>query len=98
MADELRDPPIIDPPIRLAVCVSGEGTTLQNLIDRLRRGDDSARRELLQRAHDRLLRIAATLFNEDFPGLRGRHDRGGHRGGYLGRRSTATGRCLFSGR
>jgi RNA polymerase sigma factor (sigma-70 family) len=47
---------------------------LQNLIDRLRRGDDSARRELLQRAHDRLLRIAATLFNEDFPGLRGRHD------------------------
>jgi RNA polymerase sigma factor (sigma-70 family) len=47
---------------------------LQNLIDRLRCGDDSARRELLQRAHDRLLRIAATLFNEDFPGLRGRHD------------------------
>jgi RNA polymerase sigma factor (sigma-70 family) len=47
---------------------------LQNLIDRLRRGDDSARRELLQRAHERLLRIAATLFNEDFPGLRGRHD------------------------
>ena len=25
MAEELRDPPIIDPPIRLAVCVSGEG-------------------------------------------------------------------------
>ena len=47
---------------------------LQTLIDRLRRGDDSARRELLQRAHDRLLRIAATLFNEDFPGLHGRHD------------------------
>jgi RNA polymerase sigma factor (sigma-70 family) len=47
---------------------------LQELIDRLRRGDDSARRELLQRAHDRLLKIAATLFHEDFPGLRGRHD------------------------
>jgi phosphoribosylglycinamide formyltransferase 1 len=31
-----RDPPIVDPPIRLAVCVSGEGTTLQNLIDRIR--------------------------------------------------------------
>src|SRR5262245_41270190 len=30
-----RDPPIVDPPIRLAVCVSGEGTTLQNLIDQV---------------------------------------------------------------
>jgi phosphoribosylglycinamide formyltransferase-1 len=36
MAEELRDPPIIGPPIRLAVCVSGGGTTLQNLIDRIR--------------------------------------------------------------
>ncbi len=36
MADELRDPPISGPPIRLAVCVSGGGTTLQNLIDRIR--------------------------------------------------------------
>lgn len=33
MADSPRDPPISDPPIRLAVCVSGGGTTLQNLID-----------------------------------------------------------------
>jgi phosphoribosylglycinamide formyltransferase-1 len=36
MTEELRDPPIIGPPIRLAVCVSGGGTTLQNLIDRIR--------------------------------------------------------------
>jgi phosphoribosylglycinamide formyltransferase-1 len=36
MADEPRDPPIVNPPIRLAVCVSGEGTTLQNLIDQIR--------------------------------------------------------------
>jgi phosphoribosylglycinamide formyltransferase-1 len=36
MAEELRDPPITAPPIRLAVCVSGSGTTLQNLIDRIR--------------------------------------------------------------
>jgi phosphoribosylglycinamide formyltransferase-1 len=36
MAPELRDPPIVGPPIRLAVCVSGEGKTLQNLIDRIR--------------------------------------------------------------
>jgi RNA polymerase sigma factor (sigma-70 family) len=47
---------------------------LQDLIDRLQRGDDAARRELLQRAYDRLLRIAATIFKEDFAGLRGRHD------------------------
>jgi phosphoribosylglycinamide formyltransferase-1 len=32
----MRDPPIVNPPIRLAVCVSGEGTTLQNLIQRIR--------------------------------------------------------------
>jgi phosphoribosylglycinamide formyltransferase-1 len=31
-----RIPPIFDPPIRLAVCVSGSGTTLQNLIDLIR--------------------------------------------------------------
>jgi RNA polymerase sigma-70 factor (ECF subfamily) len=49
-------------------------TDLQLLIDRLRRGDDSARRELLRRAHDRLLRIAATVFRQDFPALQGRHD------------------------
>jgi phosphoribosylglycinamide formyltransferase-1 len=36
MADAPRDPPIADPPIRLAVCVSGGGTTLQNLIDLIR--------------------------------------------------------------
>ncbi len=37
-----RDPPIADPPIRLAVCVSGGGTTLQNLIDRIAAGRLSA--------------------------------------------------------
>jgi phosphoribosylglycinamide formyltransferase-1 len=36
MADAPRDPPIANPPIRLAVCVSGAGTTLQNLIDLIR--------------------------------------------------------------
>ncbi len=36
MAQAPRNPPIVDPPIRLAVCVSGGGTTLQNLIDRIR--------------------------------------------------------------
>ena len=33
-----RTPPILGPPIRLAVCVSGGGTTLQNLIDRIADG------------------------------------------------------------
>ena len=36
MSDSPRTPPITDPPIRVAVCVSGGGTTLQNLIDRIR--------------------------------------------------------------
>ncbi len=38
MADSPRDPPINTPPIRLAVCVSGGGSTLQNLIDLIRVG------------------------------------------------------------
>ena len=36
MSEAPRNPPIASPPIRLAVCVSGEGTTLQNLINRIR--------------------------------------------------------------
>ena len=36
MADAPRDPPIHNPPIRLGVCVSGGGSTLQNLIDQIR--------------------------------------------------------------
>ena len=38
MSESPRDPPILDPPIRLAVCVSGGGTTLQNLIDQIGAG------------------------------------------------------------
>jgi RNA polymerase sigma factor (sigma-70 family) len=47
---------------------------LQDLIDRLRRGDDSARGELLARAYERLRRIASAMFHRDFPGLRHRHE------------------------
>ncbi len=36
MSKAPRNPPIVGLPIRLAVCVSGEGTTLQNLINRIR--------------------------------------------------------------
>ncbi len=38
MPDSPRNPPIVGPPIRLAVCVSGGGTTLQNLLDRIADG------------------------------------------------------------
>lgn len=38
-----RQPPIVEPPIRLAVCASGGGTTLQNLLDRIASGDLRAR-------------------------------------------------------
>jgi phosphoribosylglycinamide formyltransferase-1 len=41
-----RTPPIVDPPVRLAVCVSGGGTTLQNLIDRI--GSGELRAEIVQ--------------------------------------------------
>jgi phosphoribosylglycinamide formyltransferase-1 len=41
-----RNPPILDPPIRLAVCVSGSGTTLQNLVDRI--ADGRLRAEVVQ--------------------------------------------------
>jgi phosphoribosylglycinamide formyltransferase 1 len=37
MGEVPRHPPIVAPPIRLAVCVSGEGTTLQNLIDQVKK-------------------------------------------------------------
>jgi phosphoribosylglycinamide formyltransferase-1 len=46
MANAPRNPPISNPPIRLAVCVSGQGTTLQNLIDRIR--SKRLRAELVQ--------------------------------------------------
>jgi phosphoribosylglycinamide formyltransferase-1 len=46
MSDAPRDPPIVDPPIRLAVCVSGGGTTLQNLIDQIAAG--GLRAEIVQ--------------------------------------------------
>lgn len=46
MAAVPRDPPILDPPIRLAVCASGGGTTLQNLLDRI--GDGRMKAEVVQ--------------------------------------------------
>lgn len=42
-APAIRTPPIDGEPIRLAVCVSGGGTSLQNLIDRIAAGKLDAR-------------------------------------------------------
>jgi RNA polymerase sigma factor (sigma-70 family) len=47
---------------------------LQQLIDRIQAGDQPARRELLNRACDRLRRLAARMLNESFPALRNRHE------------------------
>ena len=55
--------------------MDGQTTSdLVNLIERLVKGDDDARRLLLERAHLRLVRIAATIFRADFPALHHRHE------------------------
>ncbi|HXG10787.1 MAG TPA: sigma-70 family RNA polymerase sigma factor [Gemmataceae bacterium] len=50
---------------------SGE---LQELIDRIRRGDRGARRQLLERACGRLRRLAARLLHGSFPAVQARHE------------------------
>ena len=47
---------------------------LQALIDRAGAGDRDARHQLLERACDRLRRLAARIFHESFPALRDRHE------------------------
>ena len=47
---------------------------LQAVIDRILQGDRAARRELLDRACNRLRRLAARLLNESFPALKTRHE------------------------
>jgi RNA polymerase sigma factor (sigma-70 family) len=47
---------------------------VHDLIERLRRGDDSARKALLERVHHRLCRIAAATLNTRFPRLRQQHE------------------------
>src|SRR5215470_1246548 len=48
--------------------------TLQNLLDRLRQGDRAARRLLLERACERLRRLAGRMLHGSFPGLARRHE------------------------
>jgi RNA polymerase sigma factor (sigma-70 family) len=47
---------------------------LQGLIDRLRRGDSRACRDLLERAHGRLRKLAGRILSGSFPALRRGHD------------------------
>jgi RNA polymerase sigma factor (sigma-70 family) len=47
---------------------------LQSLLDRLRQGDKSARREFLEQVCARLRRLAATILFGSFPALQKRHD------------------------
>ena len=55
--------------------INGDTTAdLEDLIERLRQGDESARRVLLDRVYERLRRIASTVFRKDFRRLGGRHD------------------------
>jgi len=55
--------------------MSGDTTAdVRELIERLRRGDDSARRALLERVYHRLCRIAAATLQSQFPRLRGQHE------------------------
>jgi RNA polymerase sigma factor (sigma-70 family) len=55
--------------------MSGDTTEdLRDLIERLRNGDDSARRLMLDRVYHRLQRIAAAMFQKRFPTLHAQHD------------------------
>ncbi|HEY1418683.1 MAG TPA: ECF-type sigma factor, partial [Myxococcaceae bacterium] len=52
----------------------GTDADVRDLIEQLRLGDESARRKLLDRVHHRLRRIAASVFQREFPRLRQGHD------------------------
>ncbi len=55
--------------------MSGQTTAeVRELIDRLRRGDDSARQALLERVYHRLCRIAAATLQSDFPRVQQQHE------------------------
>jgi RNA polymerase sigma factor (sigma-70 family) len=52
------------------LAMSDDGTVqLQGLLDRIRQGDGSARRELLERVCQRLRRLAARILTGSFPAL-----------------------------
>lgn len=47
---------------------------LQSLLDRLRQGDQAARREFLEQVCERLRRLAAKILSGSFPAMQGRHE------------------------
>ncbi len=47
---------------------------IRDLIERLRHGDESARRDLLERVYHRLRRITAGILRKEFPRLLARHE------------------------
>jgi RNA polymerase sigma-70 factor (ECF subfamily) len=53
---------------------SDQTTHLQQLLDRLREGDDSARRELIGCAYERLRLLARKILHEDFPRFENLHE------------------------
>ena len=53
---------------------TGASSDIPGMLDRLRRGDPTARQALMCRAHHRLVKIAASALEREFPGVRGRHD------------------------
>jgi RNA polymerase sigma factor (sigma-70 family) len=52
----------------------GSSVELQDLLDRLRQGDRVARRQLLERACERLRRLAGRMLHGSFPELARRHE------------------------
>jgi RNA polymerase sigma factor (sigma-70 family) len=49
-------------------------TQMQSALDRLRQGDEAARRQVLERACERLRRLAGRMLHGSFPDLGRRHD------------------------
>src|SRR5690349_11379862 len=47
---------------------------LQSLLDRLRTGDQQARREFLEQVCERLRRLAAKILSGSFPAVQARHE------------------------
>ena len=54
--------------------MSDDSSILQGLLDRMKQGDQAARRELLDRACARLRRLASTMLAGSFPALREQHE------------------------
>src|SRR5262249_2047932 len=55
-------------------CGGDRALRLQGLLDRLQRGDDAARQELIASTYERLRLVARKIFHENFPRLDNLHD------------------------